>query len=59
MLHFPFTDSSGIGHRKHKKHKKKHKKKKEQGDDYAVIPEGAGGSSLKIKLKHKIGGQTM
>nr|XP_022343381.1 INO80 complex subunit B-like [Crassostrea virginica] len=54
-----FSDSSGIGHRKHKKHKKKHKKKKEQGDDYAVIPEGAGGSAPKIKLKLKIGGQTM
>lgn len=36
------TDSSAISHKKHKKHKKKHKKKKDQGEDYAVVPEGEG-----------------
>eukprot|EP00105_Crassostrea_gigas_P004796 XP_011418138.1 PREDICTED: INO80 complex subunit B [Crassostrea gigas] len=61
-----FSDSSAISHKKHKKHKKKHKKKKDQGEDYAVVPEGGGVSGgvsgvggPKIKLKLKIGGQTM
>lgn len=63
---FTLTDSSAISHKKHKKHKKKHKKKKDQGEDYAVVPEGGGVSGgmsgvggPKIKLKLKIGGQTM
>ncbi|XP_062593210.1 INO80 complex subunit B-like [Saccostrea cucullata] len=54
-----FSDSSAVGHKKHKKHKKKHKKKKDVGEDYAVIPEGGTSSGPKIKLKLKIGGQTM
>ncbi|XP_048746798.1 INO80 complex subunit B-like [Ostrea edulis] len=54
-----FSDSSAVGHKKHKKHKKKHKRKKEQGEDYAVIPEGGTSGGSKIKLKLKIGGQTL
>jgi INO80 complex subunit B len=53
------TDSSAVGHKKHKKHKKKHKRKKDQGEDYAVIPEGSTSGGSKIKLKLKIGGQTL
>lgn len=66
MHNIYLTDSSAISHKKHKKHKKKHKKKKDQGEDYAVVPEGGGVSGgvsgvggPKIKLKLKIGGQTM
>ncbi|XP_061188799.1 INO80 complex subunit B-like [Saccostrea echinata] len=58
-MNLPLRDSSAVGHKKHKKHKKKHKKKKDLSEDYAVIPEGGAGSGPKIKLKLKIGGQTM